>query len=435
MKISFFGLGYVGCVGMGCLAQSGHNIIGTDVSISKVTQINNGEATIIENKIDELIFEGVKKGLIKATTDTRDAVLNSEITFITVGTPNGTYGHLNLESVFRVARSIGVALKEKNGFHTIIIRSTVIPGTNEKISKIIEAESYKVNGKDFAVVSNPEFLREGSAVNDFFNPEITVIGTESDRAFEIVKNLYTDVNTELYRVSIRVAEMIKYVNNSFHALKIVFANEVGNICKALNVDSHELMEIFCKDKKLNISSYYLRPGFAYGGSCLPKDLKALNTLAHDCYIEVPVLSSVERSNSYQIELVMNKIMELSKKNIGILGLSFKKGTDDLRNSPSVEIAERLLGKGFWVNIYDKYIHLAKLTGTNLFEINKRIPRIADYISDNLDEVITKSDVILVTYNEPEFLQMLDQYPDKEFIDVVRIRKELKSKGNYYGLSW
>ena len=250
-----------------------------------------------------------------------------------------------------------------------------------------------------------------------------------------MKNLYTDVNTELYRVSIRVAEMIKYVNNSFHALKIVFANEVGNICKALDVDSHELMEIFCKDKKLNISSYYLRPGFAYGGSCLPKDLKALNTLAHDCYIEVPVLSSVERSNSYQIELVMNKIMELSKKNIGILGLSFKKGTDDLRNSPSVEIAERLLGKGFWVNIYDKYIHLAKLTGTNLFEINKRIPRIADYISDNLDEVITKSDVILVTYNEPEFLQMLDQYPDKEFIDVVRIRKELKSKGNYYGLSW
>ena len=361
MKISIFGLGYVGCVGMGCLSSKGHEIIGVDINREKIEQINSGYPTIIENGIDELISTAHKKGLISATNDIDYAVKNSDISFITVGTPNTVNGHLNLESLFKVAGDIGTALKEKDSFYIIVIRSTVVPGTNEEVTRIIEAESGKKRLHDFAVVSNPEFLREGVAVKDYFNPELTVIGTESDRAYDVMVDLYNDLDCEISRPSIKTAEIIKYVNNSYHALKIVFANEIGSICKKLEIDSHELMGLFCKDTRLNISPVYFKPGFAYGGSCLPKDLKALNAIAHDNYLSVPVLSNIENSNSDLKKSVLDYILSKGIKKIGVLGLSFKKGTDDLRNSAAVEIVEGLLGKGCWVNIYDKYVHLAKLT--------------------------------------------------------------------------
>ena len=285
MQISVFGLGYVGCVSVACLANDGHEVIGIDININKTNMINNGIPTIIEKDIDLLIKKGWDSGRIKATNDYETALQDTDVSIICVGTPNKKSGHLDLSNVFRVAENIGNGLIENKKFHVVIIRSTVLPGTNEKVGKIIENYSDKKRGKDFEIVSNPEFLREGTAIEDFYNPPFTVIGTYSERAFEIVKSIYRNVNAPVKKTSIEVAEIIKMVNNSFHALKVSFANEIGNICKTLNIDSHEVMNLFCEDIKLNLSSYYLKPGFAYGGSCLPKDLKALTMIAHDKYIE------------------------------------------------------------------------------------------------------------------------------------------------------
>ena len=435
MKVSIFGLGYVGCVGMGCMSSKGHEIIGVDVNPEKIAQINSGHATIIEEGIDELISNGYEKGLIKATSDTDNAVKNTDVSFITVGTPNSPTGHLDLNTLYKVAENIGISLKQKNSFHIVVIRSTVTPGTNSTVTKIISQACGKRENIDFAVVSNPEFLREGSAINDYFNPELTVIGTECEKAYEILLELYKDINSKFHRASIKSAEIIKYLNNTYHALKIAFANEIGSICKELEIDSHEVMDLFCMDKRLNISPAYFKPGYAYGGSCLPKDLKALNSIAHDKYLDVPILSSIETSNTTHKNRILEYILTLSVKKIGVLGLSFKKGTDDLRNSASVELVERLLGKGYWVNIYDKSVHLARLTGTNKQEIERRIPRIAEYISDDLSDVINKSELIVITYNEDAFKDLPERYPDKTFIDLARIKDDKVTKGNYYGLSW
>ena len=332
MNISIFGLGYVGCVSVGCLAKNGHNVIGVDVADHKVNLINSGKPTIIEKDIDHIIAAEFNNGRISATQDYQSAVNATQVSIICVGTPSSPTGQLDLGYVYRVAEQIGEALKKKKDFHVVSIRSTVLPGTNEKVNEIIARKSGKKIDKDFAVVSNPEFLREGYAVSDFFNPPFTAIGTSSDRAFSIMQDVYKNINGQQERVDIKVAELIKYVNNTFHALKITFANEVGNICKKLNIDSHEIMDLFIKDAQLNISSAYLKPGFAYGGSCLPKDLKGLATLAHDYYLDSPVIESIERSNEAQKKLVAEMILAQNKKNIGIIGLSFKKDTDDLRYS-------------------------------------------------------------------------------------------------------
>ncbi len=435
MRISIFGLGYVGCVGMGCLAHKGHSVIGVELNPDKIKQINSGKPTIVEENLDSLIKEAHEKGLIEAVSDSAYAVNETSVSFITTGVPNSVNGNLNMDSIYNVAGNIGEALKYKQAFHVVVIRSTVAPGTNNEVAGIIENKSGKLRNIDFAVVSNPEFLREGSAVNDYLEPGLTVIGTESDRAYEIMMELYGSINSEFIRTGIKIAEIIKYVNNSYHALKIAFANEIGNICKALSIDSHDVMELFCSDKKLNISPSYLTPGYAYGGSCLPKDLKALNAIAHDNYINTPVLSNIEHSNDLHKRRVLDYVISQNEKKIGILGLSFKSGTDDLRNSSSVELVENLLGKGCWVNIYDKSVHLAKLTGTNKKEIERRIPKIADYISDDLDSVIKKSDLIIITYMEEKFEKLPSIYPDRKFIDLTRIDRNRISGGNYYGLSW
>ena len=281
MRISIFGLGYVGCVSLGCLAKNGHNIIGVDVNDIKVDLINNGKPTIIERDIDLIIEQQFKNKKIKATKDYKSAIKNTDISIICVGTPSTPEGHLNLEHIYKTAEQIGEAIKEKENFHIAVIRSTVLPGTNIKVGEIIEKTSGKQRNKGFAVVSNPEFLREGSAVEDYYNPPVTVLGSDNKKALNVLSKIYAKVNGPIEIVDIKVAEIIKYVNNSYHALKITFANEVGNICKRIGIDSHEVMRLFCMDKQLNISSYYFKPGFAYGGSCLPKDLKALQTLAHD----------------------------------------------------------------------------------------------------------------------------------------------------------
>ena len=301
MNISFFGLGYVGCVGMGCLAQNGHKVIGIDISSEKIKKINEGMPTIVEAGIDEIIREQHLQGRIRATHDYMEAVRESDISFVCVGTPSTNNGHLNLNYIYQTAEEIGEALKEKNGFHIIVIRSTVFPGTNKAVGKIIEDMSGKTRNVHFAVVSNPEFLREGTAVNDYMNPPLTVIGTDCEKARDIMTELYAPMGAPIETVSIEVAEMIKYVNNSYHALKVTFANEIGRVCKAYGIDSHEVMRIFCMDKQLNISPYYFKPGFAYGGSCLPKDLKALKTMAHDLYVETPVLNAIESSNQHHME--------------------------------------------------------------------------------------------------------------------------------------
>lgn len=435
MNISIFGLGYVGCVGAACCAKLGHHVIGNDVSENKVNLINQGLPTIIEAEIDELVREAHDKGLLEATMDYHYAVHNSEISFIVVGTPSSKEGHLNLNYIYGVAKQIGEALKDKDTFHMVAIRSTVLPGTNQKVGEIIAEASGKERGKDFTVVSNPEFLREGTAVHDYLNPPLTLIGTDSEYAEQKFRELYKGIQGEFISTDIEVAEIMKYVNNTYHALKIVFGNEVGNICKALGIDSHKVMDIFCKDKQLNISPYYFKPGFAYGGSCLPKDSKALRTLAHDLYVDAPVLNAINESNEEQKKNAVEIIESKGKRKIGIFGLSFKAGTDDLRCSPIVDVAETLLGKGYEIHVYDKNVRISQLTGTNADFIAAKLPHLHDIITDNMDEVASQCDVLVITNKEKEFAEIPQKYPHKIIIDLVRQYKEIDYQGNYEGISW
>ena len=434
MKVSIFGLGYVGCVSLGCLAQNGHEVIGVDKVENKVNLINSGKPTIIEKDIDKIILEQFNQKRIRATTDFVDAVLNSDVSIICVGTPSTAEGHLNLDYIIKTAREIGSALEKKNSFHVVAIRSTVLPGTNEKVGKIIEEISGKKRNVSFSVVSNPEFLREGSAVKDYYNPAVTVLGGDNKMALSKMEELYRDIKAPVKKVEIKEAEIIKYVNNAFHALKITFANEVGNICKKLDIDSHRVMELFGMDDKLNISTYYFKPGFAYGGSCLPKDLKGLKTLAHDYYIKSPVLESIEESNSYQKKQAIELISLHSTKKVGILGLSFKEGTDDLRYSPIVEVAEYLMGKGYHLKIYDKNVKTSSLTGTNKDYIDQHIPHLSELVNDDLEAVLKDSELIIITHKLPEFEGVIDNYPDKKFIDLVRLVDQ-KTQDNYEGICW
>jgi len=434
MKVSIFGLGYVGCVSLGCLAQNGHDVIGVDKVENKVNLINSGRPTIIEKDIDKIILEQHEKKRIRATTDFEDAVLNSEISIICVGTPSSPEGHLNLDYIIKTAKEIGTAIKKKDSFHVVAIRSTVLPGTNQKVGEIIEEISGKKRNVEFSVISNPEFLREGSAVKDYYHPAVTVLGGDNDLALSKMEELYKDINAPIKKVEIREAEIIKYVNNAFHALKITFANEVGNICKKLEIDSHKVMELFGMDDKLNISTYYFKPGFAYGGSCLPKDLKGLKTLAHDYYIKSPVLDSIEESNSYQKKIAIDIIAAHPTRKVGILGLSFKEGTDDLRYSPIVEVAEHLLGKGYQLKIYDKNVKTSSLTGTNKDYIDKHIPHLAELISDDMEKVVNDAELVVITHKLPELEGIISKYPDKKFIDLVRLIDN-KTEGNYEGISW
>lgn len=433
MKVSIFGLGYVGCVSLGCIAQNGFETIGVDVNQSKVDLINKGKPTIIEKDIDRIIKEQFDSENISATTDYRKAVKESNVSIICVGTPSTKEGHLNLKYIYKVATEIGEELKNKKQFHTIAIRSTVLPGTNFKIGKIIEEVSGKKRNVDFGVVSNPEFLREGTAVADYYNPAITVLGSDNEKCLDIMSTIYEKIDAPISRVGIEEAEIIKYINNSFHALKITFANEVGNICKELGIDSRNVMELFCKDDQLNISPYYFKPGFAYGGSCLPKDLRGLRTLSHDNYIVSPVLEAIENSNNNQKRVAISIIESHKVRNIGILGLSFKAGTDDLRYSPIVEVAEYFLGKGCILKIYDKNVSLSKISGTNKEYIDYHIPHLSELLSDNLDDVVANSEILIITHKIEGVVNYIKKHTDKKFIDLVGVTEE--KFDNYEGICW
>ncbi|EAZ82537.1 UDP-glucose dehydrogenase family protein [Algoriphagus machipongonensis] len=435
MNISIFGLGYVGCVSLGCLAKNGHKVVGVDINDTKVGMINCGIATIVEKDIDLIIKEEFENNSISATTSANKAVLETELSIICVGTPSSPQGHLNLSYIYKTAEQIGEALKNKIDFHTVVIRSTVLPGTNKKIGEIIAQFSGKKRGEGFSVVSNPEFLREGTAVKDYYNPAITVIGGDHEVALSKVSSLYDELEAPIEITDIEVAEMIKYVNNSFHALKITFANEVGNIAKSMGIDSHKVMELFCKDTHLNISPAYFKPGFAYGGSCLPKDLKGLVTLGHDQYVATPVLSGVHESNEHQKRLAFELIARTGKKKICFIGLSFKEGTDDLRYSPSVDLAEKLIGKGYQLTIHDENVHLSKLIGENRSFIDEHMPHLSELIEEDPKKAIEDSEIVLINHRNFDATRYLDILKEKPcLIDLVRI-PELEELPNYEGLCW
>lgn len=435
-SISIFGLGYVGCVGIGCFAKLGHNVIGCDVDSNKVARIAKGLPTIVERDIEELMKEGFDAGLITATMSAEEAVAKSEITFLCVGTPNARDGQLDTTYLVSAARSIGVALRNKTLFHTVVIRSTVPPGTNAMIAREIEKVSGRVVNKDFAVVSNPEFLREGSAVKDFLNPPITVIGSQNEVAVKTLRALYEPFGSEIAEVPEKVAEIIKFVNNSYHALKVAFGNEVGAICKTLGIDSHMVMNLFCKDTSLNISPYYFKPGFAYGGSCLPKDLKGLNFLAHSNNVKVPILESIECSNDKHIARAIELAKSYGCKNVGVIGLTFKAGTDDLRNSASTRLAEALIGAGYNVSIFDRFLNIAREKETNLKDLNKRIPHLLPLLKETSEDVVKNSSLVIITVRNPEIPELIRKYPNVRFIDLDRVKdSSVESLANYEGFCW
>jgi GDP-mannose 6-dehydrogenase len=438
LKISVFGLGYVGTVSAACLASLGHEVVGVDINPTKVEMINNGQSPIIEKGLDTLLKENMQAGRLRATTSAVDAVIGTDISLVCVGTPSAGNGNLDLRYIERVCREIGEALSNKNAYHTVVIRSTVLPGTIEsRIIPILEAASGLRAGMDFGIASNPEFLREGTAVADFYQPPFTVIGFYKESGTKVAQDLYTQVEAPLFLVPIKVAEMVKYANNAFHGLKVAFANEIGNICKQQGIDSHQVMDIFCQDHKLNLSPYYLIPGFAFGGSCLPKDIRALLYKAHHLDIRVPVLESILPSNELQVHQAFQMIQETNCKKIGLLGFSFKAGTDDLRESPLVELIEMLLGKGYHIKIYDKNVSLARLYGANRAYIENTIPHIAELMCDSLDEVLSNSEVLVIGNKSSEFTSVLQHVQKGQtIIDLVRIQEDIESlRGWYQGICW
>lgn len=439
MKVSIFGLGYVGCVSGACLADLGHDVIGVDANPLKADMINQGRPPIIEKGLQEIMENVVQRKKFTATTDWEEAIRKTDTAFVCVGTPSNGNGSLSLEYVKRVAEQIGKALAAKQGYFVVAVRSTVLPGTVEgEIIPLLEKTSGKKAGKDFGVCMVPEFLREGSSVHDFMHPPKTVVGEFDAASGDPVVELFKGIEAPMIRTQIKIAEMVKYADNSFHALKVSFANEIGNICKELSCDSHKVMEIFCKDNKLNLSPYYLKPGFAFGGSCLPKDLRAITYKSKMLDLDTPVLSAILPSNRKQIEKVVRKLYEYKGRPIGFLGLSFKHGTDDLRESPIVEVIETMIGKGFTVSIYDKYVSIAKLVGSNKEYIEKEIPHISSLMCSSAGELIRKSAVIIVGNHSDEFEDALksEVTADHVVIDLVRILKEPAAiRGSYYGICW
>ena len=436
MKLSVFGLGYVGCVSAACFAKEGHDVIGVDVNPTKVEIVNQGECPIVESGMSELIKEMANSQRLRATTSTQEAIDNSDVSLVCVGTPSNANGSLDLSYVERVCQEIGSALRSKTDRHTLVIRSTMLPGTIESVVvPALEAYSERRAGRDFGVCINPEFLREGTSLKDFYAPPFTLIGADDEQTANVVRQLYATVNAQVLVTPVKTAEMVKYVCNCFHALKISFANEVGNICKSLGIDSHEVMEVFCQDTKLNLSAYYLKPGFAFGGSCLPKDLRAINYKAKQLDVEVPLLSSLLQSNRLQVERAVEMVLRTGRKRIGVLGFSFKAGTDDLRESPMVSLIETLIGKGFQLAVYDRDVSLARLFGANKEFIERGIPHISQLMRSSLDEVRETSDLLIVGNKSEEFREIESKLrADQIVIDLVRLF-EKTSDDAYQGICW
>jgi GDP-mannose 6-dehydrogenase len=437
LRISVFGLGYVGTVSAGCLAEDGHEVVGVDPVQTKVDLINDGRSPIIEAEIREMIASNVKSGHLRATSDPVQSVLETDLSFVCVGTPSQANGNLDLRYIRRICEQVGAALKSKAERHTVVIRSTILPGTMHKIVlPVLEEFSGKRAGVDFGVCHNPEFLREGSAVRDFNEPPKTVIGELDQASGEVLVSLYQKLHAPLIRTNLETAEMVKYVDNCWHALKIGFANEIGNLCKSFTVDSHAVMKIFCQDRKLNISAAYLQPGFAFGGSCLPKDLRALSYQAKMHDLELPILMSILVSNEMQVSRGLRLIMQNGHKRVGILGFSFKAGTDDLRESPMIEVVERLLGKGYDLRIYDKNVNVASLVGANRDFILNRIPHISRLMVKDVEAVLDHAETIVIGTKDPDFEDVPKRLrASQRLVDFVRISEKRSGNGNYDGICW
>ena len=437
MKISVFGLGYVGTVSAGCLAASGHTVWGVDVNVDKVASINSGTAPIVEPNISDFIAKALTQGLLKATVSSEEGILNTDVSFICVGTPSRVNGSLDLTYLKRVCEDIGVALQNKKSSHTIVFRSTTLPGTTEEVAiPILEKHSGKTIGKGFHVCYNPEFLREGTSVNDYYHPPKIVIGERNGGEGDVIEEIYAGIKAPTIRTSIRAAEMVKYSDNAFHALKVAYANEIGSMCKSFGIDSHVVMDIFCQDTKLNLSKVYLKPGFAFGGSCLPKDLRALSYQAKRADVEVPILNAILQSNAVHIKGVIQRIVALGKKRVGFLGMTFKPDTDDLRESPLVEVIETLLGKGFHVKIYDRNVATSRLIGANKQFIEEHIPHLSSLLVERAEDAVDTAQVVVVGYASAEFVPALKSMrADQLIIDLARIEGHESFIASYDGICW
>lgn len=420
MKIAIFGLGYVGCVSAACLAEMGHKVIGVDVNRQKLDMLRRGQSPIVEAGLEELLSDAINTGQLALTTDVAAALGASEISLISVGTPSRSNGSLNTHFLDRVVEQIGGALAQHHAYHVIAIRSTLFPGLlQNRVIPFLEFASRKKAGKDFGVCVNPEFLREGSALQDFQTPPFTLIGEIDQRSGDVLEAVYADLPSPLYRVAPDTAAMVKYVSNSYHALKVTFANEIGTICKALAIDAQKVMEIFCQDKILNISTTYLRPGFAFGGSCLPKDLRALlyEAMHHD--VHLPLVSAILPSNDAHIQRTVEQVIALNQKNVVLLGLSFKPGTDDLRESPLVRLAETLIGKGFRLRIYDEDVLLSNVFGRNREYIEQTLPHISELLHTDLREILQEAQIVIVGKKSARFTAIRPQLrPEQAVIDLI-----------------
>jgi len=438
MRISVIGLGYVGCVSAACLAARGLDVVGVDVSQVKVDLINGGKAPVVEERIGELTAEVVASGKVRATTDIAGAIATTDISLVCVGTPSAPSGDMSTAYLERVAVQIGEALATHERWHTVVFRSTMLPGTTlNLLVPLLEKASGLTAGVGFGVAVNPEFLREGSSVRDFFDPPKTVIGEHDAASGDMVAALYEGLPGDVFRVSIPVAEMTKYADNSYHGLKIAFANEIGAVCRALGIDSHSVIDVFLADRKLNVSPAYLRPGFAFGGSCLPKDLRGLVYAARRADVSVPLLSHVLPSNEEHLRRAFDLVAATGKRRVGLFGLSFKAGTDDLRESPLVELAERLVGKGYSLRIYDANVTLSRLMGANRDYIESRLPHLNELLGGSVDEVLDHAEVCIVGNTDPAVLSALDRAGDRTIVDLVRLPDADQRRANpgYVGLGW
>lgn len=437
-RISVFGLGYVGSVTAGCLAMKGQRIIGVDVNPDKVDAFNAGRSPVLEPRLEECLAKGRQSGLVTATTDTVTAVNETDISFICVGTPSLANGKLDLSVVNSVCEQIGGALASKTSTHTVVVRSTVLPGTADSVViPALERSSGKRCGTDFQVCANPEFLREGTAVADFLEPPMTVIGSETRQAAEQVLALYTWTPGEIFVTSLKAAEMIKYSCNGFHALKIAFANELGTLCKALSVDAEEVVRIFTADTRLNISAAYLKPGFAFGGSCLPKDLRALSYRAKELDLELPLLDSVLPSNEQHLKRAVDMILGTHRREVALFGLSFKPGTDDLRESPQIQLVKRLLGEGCNIRIWDPHVSMGRLIGSNRAFIEQQIPHIGSLLHETIEAVLEGAQAVVLgttMLDKDALLSLLDK--DQVVIDLVHLSKAQRPQApDYHGICW
>lgn len=438
MRISIFGIGYVGAVASACLASQGHEVTAVDINPAKVDCINAGRSPIVEPGLDEVIHAAVTAGRLRATSNVAAAVGNSQISFICVGTPSLANGDLDLTHVRRAAKAIGVALSQVQDFHLVVIRSTVLPGTTSRIVvPLLEQSSGKRAGEHFGVAVCPEFLREGNAIKDYYEAAVSVLGVDDKNSEMLLKDVMSSLHGDMVVTATATAELIKYANNAWHATKIVFANEIGVIAKAFGVDGRSVMDIVRSDNRLNISSAYMRPGFAFGGSCLPKDLRAITYQAKRLDVPCPMLDALLVSNERHIHRVLEMVRDAGSRRVGLIGLSFKPGTDDLRESPAVDLAERLFGKGYDIRIFDSNVCIERLTGANRSFIEARIPHLASLLTSDVREVAQHGDTLVIAHANHESRRLLAPLRDDQVvIDLGSYSAgERPASGRYNGICW